>query len=111
MYKSDKNLKPEEQKIIAVPEITRFKLDSTSSTFPSVKHCEYIFIGCDGVYEKFSNQDIANLLMEKFKKAENADKMSGALAELLDANISKDCLKSGGAGCDNMSTILIHFKH
>jgi len=74
-YKIDSNLKPADQKVIAIPEITEVKLK---------KGDEFLFMASDGVFDAFENQEVVDIL----KKGTN---MEAAVNNLLDeATISND---------------------
>lgn len=100
-YKSNKSLKPEEQMITAYPDVTVKELT------PNV---QYVLMGCDGVYETRSSADIGAFILSTVKSTSGI-KLTEVASKLLDVLISPDCIKTGGAGCDNMTSILIRFKH
>ena len=102
-YKKDKKLKPEEQMISAEPEITKYEITSDF---------DFIVIGCDGIYETKSSQEIIDFYTQEFKMNPTASSegMKKSVEKYLDMNISPDYIKTEGAGCDNMSCILIKFK-
>jgi len=95
-YKKDKNLGVDEQLIIAVPEIRQRTLTSND---------EMIVLGCDGIWESWTNQQLCEFLKEK-KHSEKG--LSGAIEELLDNLVAPDT--STGYGCDNMSCICVLLK-
>jgi len=101
-YKRDRRLKPEEQLISGVPEIRRRKLQSVD---------KYLVLGCDGVFERMSNEAIVrNLLAElegKGAKQSGPKALSFACGNLLDKLVSKNPAKTQGLGCDNMTVILV----
>jgi len=99
-YKANKNLKPEEQMICAYPDV-RIKEVNTN--------IQYILMGCDGIYETWSSQQIGTFVLSE-SKAPDA-KLTTIVEKLLDSVISPDYLKTAGAGCDNMTCILIKFNH
>ena len=100
-YKSDKSLKPEEQMISAYPDVT------VRDITPDL---EFIVMGCDGVYETKTSQEIGDIVYKDIK-ATPTGKLIDVAARLLDTIISPDYMKTGGAGCDNMTCIIIKFKH
>jgi len=65
--------------ITAAPEI------STSS----LNDADYIFIGCDGVYDCLTNQEIADFIMTRIKKNPSI-KLSKILEEMLDEIVAPD---------------------
>ena len=71
---------------------------------------QFVVMGCDGVYEIKTNQEIADLVYKEATGNPSA-KLTDVAATLLEAIISPDCMKTGGVGCDNMTCIVIKFKH
>jgi len=100
-YKANKELKPEEQMICAFPDVSVRELSS---------NIQYVIMGCDGVYETKTSQEIGDFVLGECKKDLNA-KLKEVAEKLLDAIISPDYMKTSGAGCDNMTCIIIKFKH
>jgi serine/threonine protein phosphatase PrpC len=99
-YKKDKNLKPEEQMISGEPEVYKY---------PITPDFDYVIMGCDGVYETQSNQQIIDFFCKEFK-ATSGNSLKPAVEKYLDSNCSPDYVKTEGAGCDNMTCIAIKFK-
>jgi len=92
-YKANKGLSPQNQKVIALPEIS----------ISYVGNDDYLFICCDGVLEpRFVNNGhgIFNFLNEKLKS-------SGDTAQIL-SDLIRELLSSGAR--DNMTALLIEFK-
>jgi serine/threonine protein phosphatase PrpC len=100
-YKNNKSLKPEEQMVTALPDVYKY---------PLTNEFEFVLMGCDGVYERKSNQEIVDFMYSKIKSSASHP-LKNAIESFLDTNISDDYNKSEGAGCDNMTCILIKFKH
>ena len=100
-YKDRKDLKPEEQKITAYPDVTEY---------PITGDMYGIVMGCDGVYERKTSAEIGTWMLKETKDAPGA-RLSAAVEKLLDELISPDYVQTAGAGCDNMSCIFIKFKH
>jgi len=98
-YKQNKKLSQEEQMITAAPEIT------SSNT----NEIDFIFLGCDGVYDCLSNQEIVDFINVRLKKNPNV-KLGKILEEMLDQILAPDIYTETGVGCDNMSSVLVVFK-
>eukprot|EP01016_Furgasonia_blochmanni_P013105 TRINITY_DN1662_c0_g4_i2.p1 TRINITY_DN1662_c0_g4~~TRINITY_DN1662_c0_g4_i2.p1 ORF type:complete len:301 (-),score=80.12 TRINITY_DN1662_c0_g4_i2:66-968(-) len=94
-YKKNKNLKPEQQLITAMPEIQSRTLTDSD---------EFIIMGCDGIWEQWSNQEMVDFIKERLAKGVPHGKIT---EEILDANCAADT--STGYGCDNMTCILVVF--
>ena len=56
-YKKDKNLPPEEQKISGVPDITVTPINKKTDNF--------VVVGCDGIWERYSNQQMVDFVRDK----------------------------------------------
>lgn len=95
-YKQRGDLKPNEQKVSAEPEVVVIELDKSKDTF--------IAMGCDGVFELLKNQDIIDILNVGVKRN---DKIETVVEELLNECISPNLLVTQGKGGDNVSAILI----
>jgi serine/threonine protein phosphatase PrpC len=99
-YKTNKTLKPEEQMISAEPEIKALKIEKTF---------EFIVMGCDGIYESKTSQEMVNFFRKELETNKGDIKLS--IEKLLDTSCSHDYMKTEGLGCDNMTCILIRFNH
>eukprot|EP00830_Metopus_es_P009425 TRINITY_DN1908_c0_g3_i3.p1 TRINITY_DN1908_c0_g3~~TRINITY_DN1908_c0_g3_i3.p1 ORF type:complete len:382 (+),score=62.13 TRINITY_DN1908_c0_g3_i3:98-1147(+) len=100
-FKANSNLQPQEQIVIADPEVQIEKLTSDY---------DFIIMGCDGVYETKTNQQIIDFFAEQFKSPTQPS-LKTAVEKFLDSNLSTDYMKTDGAGCDNMTCIAIIFKN
>jgi len=98
-YKKNPALKPEQQIISAFPDVVCQPLES---------HHKFLLIGCDGVWEMLSANDIC-LLIDSRISGDPGVKLSTVLEELLDKLIAKETTE--GVGCDNMSAVLVQFRH
>lgn len=126
-YKQRDHLKPEEQAITANPDTYEFDLE---------KGVDFILMGCDGIWEKKSNEEAVSWIYEKIKEYQAKGKevdIKQIVADLLHDNLAQDVTSSGkynypfliktlhisfanflfrcsgGVGCDNMTCILILF--
>lgn len=98
-YKQNKKISQEDQMITAAPEIT-----STE-----IKDVDFIFLGCDGVYDCLSNQEICDFINVRLKKNPNV-KLTKILEEMLDQILAPDIYTETGVGCDNMSSVIVLLK-
>ncbi|KRX00345.1 Protein phosphatase 2C (PP2C)-like domain [Pseudocohnilembus persalinus] len=94
-YKNNKDLKPCQQLIISKPDVTKTELN---------KDFEFLLMGCDGIWECKSNQELIEFCKERIEKKMDIQTIN---SELLDEILAPDT--SNGTGCDNMSVILITF--
>ena len=97
-YKKNPSLKPNEQLISAYPDVT--KRPQKSEDF-------FIVMGCDGVWEILTGEDICSIIDNRLKTPNV--KLSDVMNEILDKGQAPDT--SMGTGCDNMSGCIIQFKH
>ena len=95
LYKRNTDLPASHQKITAVPEIV------TESIGPAD---EFIFLGCDGMFELLTNQQVINFIRFRLKTGAEPKNIVEAL---LDECCSKDPQKTLGRGTDNESCILV----
>ena len=88
-YKQREHLKPEEQAITANPDTYEFELE---------KGIDFILMGCDGIWEKKSNEEAVAWVYEQIKKQEkdNMDiDIKKIVADLLHENLASDVTSSG----------------
>ncbi|CAD8157051.1 unnamed protein product [Paramecium octaurelia] len=99
-YKRDSKLRPNEQLIIALPDIKKVELNQTD---------KFLLMGCDGVFETLDHQDLLKFINQKLGNQQVTPQLLGRVAEdLLDNLIAPDT--SAGTGCDNMTTLIIYLK-
>jgi serine/threonine protein phosphatase PrpC len=95
-YKKNPKLKPEEQLISAMPDVRVIPMENEDT---------YILMGCDGVWEILSDEEICKMVKDKMSTEKS---LSTIIGELLDKCLAPDTTQ--GVGCDNMSAVLIKFK-
>jgi len=95
-YKKNTDKTPGEQLISAVPDIAKREMTSND---------ELMVIGCDGIWECLTNQQIAEFVKDKLDEGKSVTK---TVEDLLDQILAPDT--STGIGCDNMTCIVITFK-
>lgn len=112
-YKHREHLTPEEQAITANPDTYEFDLSND---------IDFILMGCDGIWEKRSNEEAVEYVYEQLKKQkeklgmDSADKnidqinIKEIVENLLNDNLATDIASSQGVGCDNMTCIIILLK-
>lgn len=96
-YKQRKNLTPEEQAITANPDVYVF--DYTDDI-------DFIIMGCDGIWEKRSNEEMVDFVYKKLKEEVPLKKI---VSDLLLETLAPSVMENQGVGCDNMTCILIKF--
>jgi len=100
-YKKNTALKPEEQMISASPDVFRQ---------PISKDFDFVVMGCDGIYDRFSSQQIVDKIYNSFKEKPDLKLVQHA-ENLVDSLVSPDIAQNEGTGCDNMTCIIIKFEH
>eukprot|EP00347_Sterkiella_histriomuscorum_P012912 403366745 len=96
-YKRNKNISPKEQPITAFPDIKQVQLSN---------NLDFIVIGCDGIWETKTNQQIVDFIYQQKKKKIPLDKIC---ENLLDTLLSPSVERTEGKGCDNMTVIIVDF--
>lgn len=91
---------PEEQPITANPDLKVVELTPED---------EFIIMGCDGIWETKSNEEMVAFVRSKINGSKKPD-LKKIISELLESIISPDYTKTAGLGCDNMTCIIINFK-
>ncbi|MCQ2821339.1 MAG: protein phosphatase 2C domain-containing protein [archaeon] len=87
--------------IISTPQITKINLDE-------VEENDYIFMGCDGIYDKMTNEDINKAIWEslncKYTITSNIHRQSSLCVDLILKSVMHR------KGTDNLTAILIGLK-
>ena len=65
-------------------------------------------VAWDGIWDCLESQEAIDFVNELIKKK---DKVSGVIEEMFDKIIATDVASSGGIGCDNMTCVIVQFKH
>lgn len=95
-YKSNSALPPNKQMVISEPEIQVVQIEPTD---------KFIVIACDGIWEVMTSQQCLEFIEERI-----SNKGLGQIAE----EILEHCIApkvTTGLGCDNMTIIIVTFKH
>jgi len=97
-YKQRDNLTAEEQAITSNPDVY---------TFEYTEDIDFIIMGCDGIWEKKSNEEMVEYIYRKLKLNITLKQI---VADLLLDTIAPSVAETQGIGCDNMTCVLIQFK-
>lgn len=94
-YKSNHNLPPNQQMVIAEPDVCRITLQEND---------QFLIMACDGVWERLKSQDAVDFVAQRIR-----DKPLRKISEeILDFCIAPKL--TNGLGCDNMTIIIVQFK-
>ena len=96
-YKQRDQLTPEEQAITSNPDVY---------TFDYSDDIDFIIMGCDGIWEKKSNEEMVEYVYDKMKTTQD---LKSIVSDLLLDTIAPSVAETQGIGCDNMTCILIKF--
>merc|ERR1740121_3490129 len=80
----------------------------------------YLVLGCDGIFEKATNQDLVDFLLPRLQRLRRgghaprgrsaAKSLSSVCSEFLDFNIASNPAAEGGMGCDNMTLMVVDLR-
>lgn len=96
-YKQRKDLPPEAQIISATPDIVEHQI---------VAGDEFIVLGCDGVWDVKSNEEVCSFIKNRLAKEPNAQ-VSKICEDLIDACLARDPKQTSGLGGDNITLLVI----
>lgn len=97
-FKYNSNLPMHRQMMISEPEIIIDDLD---------EDCDFIVIGCDGIWECLNCDQVCEEIKEQKKKE---GKLSENLGNILDKICPEKIESDDQVGCDNMTILLVDFK-
>ncbi|CAD7955798.1 unnamed protein product [Amoebophrya sp. A120] len=106
IYK-DKALAPEAQRICVVPDVSVTHLSGDDN---------YLIIGCDGIFEKQSNESLVAWCNDRIYKhraakgsgdAEVDVELNAVCSDFLNFNVAESPSTDMGVGCDNMSMMIV----
>lgn len=97
-FKRNSSLGPEDQIITSNPDVR---------TIPIPRDTNFLIIGCDGIWETMTLNQMCWLVSKRIK-GNRCVKLSTICEELLDKLVAEDI--KDGAGCDNMTCILVKLK-
>lgn len=102
MYKKNPSIPLKDQIITSFPEIMEYELNDDD---------EFMVLGCDGIWEVKTNQEVVDFIRERLPIAKAEGKpLSWVAGELLDALLSPDITSTEGLGCDNMTCVIVEFE-
>eukprot|EP00928_Gymnodinium_smaydae_P015925 TRINITY_DN15926_c0_g1_i1.p1 TRINITY_DN15926_c0_g1~~TRINITY_DN15926_c0_g1_i1.p1 ORF type:complete len:467 (-),score=131.70 TRINITY_DN15926_c0_g1_i1:145-1545(-) len=93
---------PSEQIISGVPETRTLQLKQGED--------EFVLIGCDGLWECMSAQQMVNFVRSRLPPQGTRKGLTPVLGELLDACCANHPKQRGGLGCDNITAVLVRFE-
>mmetsp|Transcript_18679 Transcript_18679/g.33749 ORF Transcript_18679/g.33749 Transcript_18679/m.33749 type:complete len:404 (+) Transcript_18679:93-1304(+) len=97
-YKARDDLPPDQQKVIAVPEILTLELTAED---------EFLVLGCDGIFELLSSQKVVDTVRKQFREGKSTTEV---VEHLLDQACSRNLIQTRGRGGDNCSAIVVRFR-
>lgn len=97
-YKGDASISPAAQVITAEPDVTVRRRD---------KGDEFIVVGCDGIWDCMSNEEVVTLVRQRLKQGVARSKIC---EEVFDRCISTDPKQTAGIGGDNMTCTIVTIK-
>ncbi len=100
-YKQDPKLSVENQMITCVPEV-RVEQYNTN--------CDFMLIACDGIWDCLTSPEGIDFCKDYIKGNPTA-LLAPCCEQMFDKIIATDVASSGGIGCDNMTAVVVQFKH
>jgi len=73
--------------------------------------CEFMIIACDGIWDCLTSQEAVNIFGKKIREQSQGEKVSDLICQVLDSIVARDIASSQGIGCDNMTCLVVKFKH
>lgn len=98
-YKKNVKLGLHEQSITSFPDIKVHQINNKT---------DFMIMGCDGIWETKTNQQIVDQVYIQMQRKVKLNKIAEGL---LDTLISPNITRTEGKGCDNMSLIIVDFRH
>lgn len=98
-YKRNKKLSLKEQMITSLPDV---------KTIDITPQDRFMVLACDGIWNVLSSQDVTDFVEKALNDGVN--KLSSICEQLFDVCLSPDT-KGDGTGCDNMTCVIIAFRH
>ncbi|XP_015171924.1 PREDICTED: probable protein phosphatase 2C T23F11.1 [Polistes dominula] len=106
-FKNNWYLPAKDQMVTALPEVKQFLL---------TEEWEFVVLACDGIWEVMTNEEVVNFIKSRLTSSTVVEnEMEGVMnpkeicEELINCCLAPDI--SRGAGCDNMTVILVCFLH
>lgn len=97
-FKKNAALPHTHQMVVATPDITTFTLQ---------KGDEFLILACDGIWDVLSNQEAVDFVRKRIKQGQD---LKSICEEMCDHCLAPD-LKGLCRGADNMSVIVLLFRH
>ena len=97
-YKENRDLPPQDQMITAYPDVKSATL---------TRDTDFMVLACDGIWDVMTCEQCVAFVYERIPRMP----LGQIVEELLDNCLAKDVSTSGGLGCDNMTCVLLRFKH
>ncbi|CAG9325519.1 unnamed protein product [Blepharisma stoltei] len=97
-YKKNNSIPQRDQMITAFPDIRRETLQPND---------EFIILACDGVWDMLTSQQCVDFVRQRI----GVKSLSVIVEEMLDRCLSPEIGANAGLGCDNMTAIIVQFKH
>ncbi|VDO03738.1 unnamed protein product [Rodentolepis nana] len=98
VYKRNTSLAAEEQIVSAEPEVTQCELRLAETD-------EFIVIGCDGIWDVMTNQEVISYVRSRLANGKSPDNIC---EELMMHCLAPNC-NPNGLGCDNMTVVIVCF--
>lgn len=108
-YKNNPELALDEQQVICIPEVKVATIDEKT---------QFLIIACDGIWDWMTNEVAIEFIHEQLRENSSTEgfKLSSINEAIFEKNIALDTFGTStgsgkeGAGCDNMTSIIVKLK-
>eukprot|EP01060_Flectonema_neradi_P029938 TRINITY_DN4252_c0_g1_i1.p1 TRINITY_DN4252_c0_g1~~TRINITY_DN4252_c0_g1_i1.p1 ORF type:complete len:290 (+),score=97.95 TRINITY_DN4252_c0_g1_i1:526-1395(+) len=98
-FKTGQDLSPEQQQVTCVPDIR---------SFPITDKTDFLVVACDGIWDCLSSEECIEHIKPSVAEATTAGELTGITSKLMDTILAPT---RAAIGSDNMSMIVVKFKH
>lgn len=99
-YKRNKDLELKDQMITSLPDVKTLEIDPATD--------EFMVMACDGIWNNMTSQEVVDFVKHELDGGNH--QLSAICEKLFDVCLAPDT-SGDGTGCDNMTCIIVRFRH